>query len=110
MSDEEKDAPDLKVVIQIAENPEKGINSVLNLLKEMKFKEVEVVFHQEAIEAVLNPSLVSTLSPARVVACRNSLKAKGINEGKLPLGTIVVNAGVAEIVKRQSEGWIYLRV
>ncbi len=110
MKGEEKDASDLKVVVQISDNPERGVNSVVNLLREMKLGEVEVVFHQEAIGAVLDPSLVEKLSPAKVVACRNSLRAKSIDESSLPKGTIVVNAGVAEIVRRQSEGWIYLKV
>jgi intracellular sulfur oxidation DsrE/DsrF family protein len=107
---EEKDASDLRVVVQIASEPERGIRSVINLLKEMKLKEVEVIFHQEAIDAVLDPALVERLSPARVVACRNSLRSKGIEESLLPKGVQVVNAGVAEIVRRQGEGWIYIRV
>ncbi|BBG23023.1 hypothetical protein IC006_0307 [Sulfuracidifex tepidarius] len=110
MKGEEKDASDLKVVVQISEDPERGVKSVINLLREMKLGEVEVVFHQEAINAVLDPSLVEKLRPAKVVACRNSLKAKGIDESSLPRGTVVVNAGVAEIVRRQAEGWIYLKV
>ncbi|BBD73343.1 sulfur reductase DrsE [Sulfodiicoccus acidiphilus] len=100
----------MKVVVQVANDPEKGVNSVINLLREMDVGEVEVVFHQDAINAVLDPSLVGRLHPAKVVACRNSLRARGIDESTLPRGTVVVDAGVAEIVRRQAEGWIYLRV
>jgi hypothetical protein len=46
----------------------------------------------------------------KVIACRNSLKAQGITESSLVKGVKIVNSGVGEIVKKQSEGWIYLRL
>jgi intracellular sulfur oxidation DsrE/DsrF family protein len=44
-----------------------------------------------------------------VLACRNSLRALGMDEGELPGFVKVVPAGITELVRRQQEGWAYVR-
>lgn len=44
-----------------------------------------------------------------VVACNHSLQDLGISTDRLVDGVTVVPSGVAELVKRQREGWAYLR-
>lgn len=43
------------------------------------------------------------------VACRNALKMNGIAEEKLPGFITVVPAGITEIVKKQDEGYAYIK-
>ena len=45
----------------------------------------------------------------RFVACANSLSMLGIAKESLLESVDVVSAGVAELVKKQAEGWAYLR-
>ncbi len=44
-----------------------------------------------------------------VRACANTLRAMGIGEDRLLPGVEVVPAGVGHLVRRQLEGWAYLR-
>ncbi len=45
-----------------------------------------------------------------IVACRNSMRSRNITEDQLIDGVKIVNAGVAEIVRKQAEGWVYLKL
>lgn len=107
----------MKVVVQVSDSDKvaQAIKSVVNLLNDLggELEEVEVVFHQSAIVATTSAESVKPLldrERVKVVACRNSLKAQGISEDSLPRGVKVVTSGVGEIVRRQKEGWIYLRL
>lgn len=42
-------------------------------------------------------------------ACRNALKAQSIDEGSLPDFVTVVPAGITEIVRKQAEGYAYIK-
>jgi len=108
----------LKVVIQVSDinNVVQSLKSCRNLINEIPDAVVEVVFHQSAIGAVVKGSsfeddikdLISR--GVIVVACRNSMRDRGIKESDLIDGVTIVNAGVAEIVKRENEGWAYLKL
>lgn len=107
----------MKVVVQVSEKEKvtQAIRSVINLLNDLgeELEEVEVVFHQSAITATTSEESIKPLleiEKVRVIACRNSLKAQGISESSLVKGVKIVNSGVGEIVKKQREGWIYLRL
>ncbi|MCY0860000.1 MAG: DsrE family protein [Sulfolobaceae archaeon] len=106
----------MKVVVQISEREkvQQSIRSVINLVNELKdeLEEVEVVFHQSAIFATTDRELLKPLyrDKIKVVACKNSLIAQNIKEEALAEGIKIVNSGVAEIVRKQKEGWIYLRL
>ena len=43
------------------------------------------------------------------VACGNSMKAQHVDKADLTDGVRVANAGYVELMKRQQQGWIYLR-
>ena len=98
------------------DNVDQAITSCNNLINEMPDAEVEVVFHQSAINAVVKGSRVEERIKelmrrgVTVVACRNSMRSRNITEDQLIEGVRIVNAGVAEIVRRQAEGWYYLKL
>jgi intracellular sulfur oxidation DsrE/DsrF family protein len=43
------------------------------------------------------------------VACGNSMKAQNIDKADLTDGVGVAKAGYVEIMRRQQQGWVYLR-
>lgn len=108
----------LKVIIQVSDinNVVQSLKSCRNLINEIPDAVVEVVFHQSAIGAVVKGSsfendIKDLMSRGViVVACRNSMRDRGIKESDLINGVTIVNAGVAEIVKRENEGWTYLKL
>lgn len=107
----------MKVVVQVSEKEKvnQAVKSVINLLNDLgeELEEVEVVFHQSAITATTDEESIKPLlenEKVNVMACRNSLISQGINEGSLAEGVKIVNSGVGEVVRRQKEGWIYLRL
>ncbi|EWG07882.1 MAG: hypothetical protein ASUL_02524 [Candidatus Aramenus sulfurataquae] len=78
--------------------------------------QIEVVFHQDAIKGLTKDSeykdaIRELLSKGiGVMACRNSMNAFSLKEEDLLGNVKVVKSGVAEIVRKQAEGWIYLRL
>ena len=107
-----------RVIIQVSDldKVDGALVSCRNLLDDMPDAEVEVVFHQSAIEAVRKgtpreESVRDLMARgASVVACRNSMRTRNIGEEELITGVSIVRAGVGEIVRRQAEGWIYLKL
>ena len=78
--------------------------------------QVEVVFHGQAILAVLNDSLqfASRVKLAKekgvtLAVCNNSLKRLKIDPSKLMPETTVVPSAVVELIKKQADGWSYLK-
>lgn len=106
----------MKVVVQISDKDKvhQSIKSVINLLNELKdeLEEVEVVFHQSAIFATIDKNILEPLyrDKINIVACKNSMIAQKITDDMLAEKVKIVNSGVAEIVRKQKEGWIYLRL
>ncbi len=76
---------------------------------------VEVVAHGPGVELCTGESgLADTVSSLQsqgvaVCACANTLTARGLGEADLLPGVAVVDSGVAHLVRRQREGWSYLR-
>jgi intracellular sulfur oxidation DsrE/DsrF family protein len=78
--------------------------------------DIEVVFHGYAVKSLL---LVEKSFEARIKAakqkgvtlavCNNSLKRLNINPSELMSETTIVPSAVVEIIKKQSEGWAYLK-
>lgn len=107
-----------RVVVQIKdiEKAQQGIRSVINLYNDLKDVEIEVVFHQSAIKALLKDGQLKDKieelikNGIIIVGCRNSIIAQNLTEDSLIQGIKIVNSGVGEIVRKQSEGWIYLVV
>ncbi|WP_054853202.1 DsrE family protein [Vulcanisaeta distributa] len=109
----------LRVVAQVSDinNIDQALTSCNNLINEIPDVVVEVVFHQSAISAVVKGSSVEgrirdlmKRGGVIVVACRNSMRSRNIFEDQLIDGVKIVNAGVAEIVRKQAEGWAYLKL
>ena len=106
----------MKVVVQIKEMERvpQALKSVINLYNDSRGAEIEVVFHQSAIKALLKDSqtreIIEDLLKKNVliVGCENSLKAQSIPHESLIPGIKIVTSGVGEIVRKQSEGWVYL--
>ena len=78
--------------------------------------QIEVVFHGQAILAVLNDSLqfASRVKLAKekgvtLAVCNNSLKRLKIDPSKLMPETTVVPSAVVELIKKQADGWSYLK-
>ena len=78
--------------------------------------QVEVVFHGQAILAVLNDSLqfASRVKLAKekgvtLAVCNNSLKRLKIDPSRLMPETTVVPSAVVELIKKQADGWSYLK-
>ncbi len=98
------------------EKAKQALGSSRNLINELKSAKVEIVFNQEAInllkkgnqyhenvEELINRSV-------DIVACRNSMNVFSMKEEELIEGCRIVNAGVAEIAMKESEGWNYLKL
>ena len=78
--------------------------------------QVEVVFHGQAVFAVMNDSVqfASRVKLAKekgvtLAVCNNSLKRLKIDPSKLMPETTVVPSAVVELIKKQAEGWSYLK-
>jgi len=106
----------MKVVVQIKEieRVPKALKSAVNLYNDISGVEIEVVFYQSAIKALLKDSrtkeIIEDLMKKNIslVGCENSLKAQSIPHDSLIPAIKIVTSGVGEIVRRQSEGWVYL--
>lgn len=78
--------------------------------------QVEVVFHGQAIMAVMNDSMqfaarvkVAKEKGVTLAVCNNSLKRLKIDPSKLMPETTIVPSAVVELIKKQAEGWSYLK-
>ncbi len=78
--------------------------------------QVEVVFHGQAILALMNDSTqfaarvkVAKEKGVTLAVCNNSLKRLKIDPSKLMAETTVVPSAVVELIKKQAEGWSYLK-
>ncbi len=108
----------MKVVVQISDygSLAKAIRSVNNLKNEIPDAQIEVVIHQDAIKGLrrdgeYNDVIQGLINRGvEVMACRNSMNAFNLGESDLIEKVKVVKSGVAEVVRRQAEGWIYLRL
>lgn len=70
------------------------------------------MFHQSAIFATTDNKILEPLyrDNVTIVACKNSMVSQKIGEDMLAERVKVVNSGVAEMVRKQRNGWIYLRL
>lgn len=48
-------------------------------------------------------------SGVKIVACENTMKAQKLSKADMNMSVGYVPAGVVEIMKRQGEGWAYIR-
>lgn len=90
--------------------------NIANLRAEMgDSTPVELVAHGPGLDALLSASphaqaLAGLIAKGMVAsACANTLRGRQIDPAALVEGVRVVPAGVAQLVRRQREGWSYLR-
>ena len=114
----EKREPGVLVHLDEA-SPEKHASVLLNisnLLNELgEETQVELVVHGPGLLAVIaeaphSAKLGELLKRGvTVAACANTMRGLNISIDALTQGVHIVPSGVAELVRRQREGWAYLR-
>jgi intracellular sulfur oxidation DsrE/DsrF family protein len=118
-----KTAPATKnrIVIQINEEDTKKWNAVLanirNIQAELGTKNVAiaVVAISYGLGMLTADSLAANsvedalASGVEFIACGNSMTAQQIDKADLAKGVTIAKAGYVELMKRQQQGWTYLR-
>lgn len=116
----EREKKETGVVVHLDEAyPEKHASVLLNignLLNELgDGTQVELVVHGPGLLAVIaeaphSPKVSELLSRGVTVAsCANTMRGMNISVADLIEGVHVVPSGVAELVRRQRQGWAYIR-
>ncbi len=111
-----------KVVVDVAQSGDafdRAIGSVRNLLKALgpDHVTVEVVAHSAGIKLLVaadnaNTAELTELAKQGVIfaACENSMRANHLTKADLLPFAVPVDAGVAELVRRQHEGYAYVYI
>jgi intracellular sulfur oxidation DsrE/DsrF family protein len=111
----------LRVVVQVSEaDPARwnlALNNVQNMQEELGAAKVtvEIVAYGPGIgmlklDAVSNSRVSDAVKSGVVVlACENTMRNQKLVRADMHPGAGFVAAGVVEIVRRQQEGWAYLR-
>lgn len=90
-------------------------NNLRNARAELPDAVLELVVFGPAIEMLraqseMAPRLKEAIAAGvRVQACRNSMQGFGVAEADLVPGTAIVPSGVAHVIRRQAEGYAYVR-
>ena len=96
---------------------QKGLYRQLNnVLTAAPGIQVEVVFHNNAVYAMLKDTgyfkaQIMDLHKKGIVfaVCNNSLKARNIDTGRVMAEAFIVPAALIEMVKKQEDGWSYIK-
>lgn len=110
-----------RIVIQVNEDDAKKWNAVLanirNIQAELGPKNVAIalvaigpglgMLNAESLAANGVQDAIAT--GVEFLACGNSMKAQQVTQDDLVAGVGVATAGYVELMKRQQQGWIYLR-
>lgn len=110
-----------RIVMQVSDSePAKwnlALNNARNIQSDLGAKnvDIEIVAYGPGIGMLKNGSAVAqrideaTLSGVKVIACENTMHAQKLTKADMMSGIAYVPAGVVEIMKRQQEGWSYIR-
>ncbi|HET7261036.1 MAG TPA: DsrE family protein [Casimicrobiaceae bacterium] len=109
-----------RVVVQVSDNdPAKwnlALNNAHNLQEALgKNLEIEIVAYGPGIAMLQAESIVGNRiddavhAGVTVSACQNTMRGHKLTKADMLNGINYVPAGVVEIMKRQQEGWAYLR-
>lgn len=109
-----------RVVVQVSDNdPAKwnlALNNAHNLQEALgKDLEIEIVAYGPGIAMLQAESIVGNRiddavhAGVTVSACQNTMRGHKLTKADMLNGINYVPAGVVEIMKRQQEGWAYLR-
>jgi hypothetical protein len=111
----------LKAVVQVSDADEArwnlALNNVRNVQKDVGADKVdiELVVYGPGLGMLKDDSVVANrvqealAAGVRVLACRNTMQAQHVTEANMLPGIGFVQAGVVEIIRKQSEGYGYLR-
>lgn len=109
-----------KVLFHVSDNEvwPKALTNIVNFLKDVDQAEVEVVANAAGVKAYFETETKQELLEQMgklaqqgilFTACRNALKAHALEEVKLPVFVQGVPGGITELVKKQAEGFIYIK-
>jgi uncharacterized protein len=110
-----------RVVVQVSEDDPARWNLALNNIRNLQQDlgaaniAIELVAYGPGIgmlklESTVGPRLLeATNSGVAVNACENTMRGQKLVKADMLANVTYVPAGVVEIVKRQQEGWAYLR-
>jgi len=110
-----------RVVIQVSEgDPARwglALNNARNLQQDLGAEnvDIEIVAYGPGLSMLKVGSPVtsrideSVLSGMKVAACENTMANQNVKKGEIIPGVSFVPAGVVEIMRKQQEGWAYLR-
>lgn len=116
-----KDAAHVRVVFQVSDDDAKKWNLALNNVKNVQQElgatnvEIEIVTYGPGINMLKFESTVSDRvdealkSGIKIVACENTMKAMKIGKADMMSTIGYVPGGVVEIIKKQIEGFAYIR-
>ena len=89
------------------------VNNVLNVEPATK---IELVFHGDAVYAMLRDTGYFKEELRKLVqrgvllaVCNNSIKKRNINPSRLIAESFVVPSAFAELIRKQQEGWSYIK-
>lgn len=108
---------DIVIGVSDKDKVEAALSNAQNLQREFgaACANIEIVNFSAAVTLLGPMSPKATLikealqNGVKLVACQNSMNKFKMTEDDLFPGITTVPSGVAEIVRRQKEGWVYLR-
>jgi intracellular sulfur oxidation DsrE/DsrF family protein len=110
-----------RVVIQVSDNDPGKWNLALNNARNVQADlgmdnvDVEVVAYGPGLPMLRKESAVAqriasaSSQGVSVIACENTMKNTKVDRDQILPGVAFVDAGVVHIMKRQREGWAYVR-
>lgn len=110
-----------RVVIQVSDNDPARWNLALNNAKNLQSDlgadnvQIEIVAYGPGLAMLKTGSPVaprideSVLSGMTISACENTMANQKVTRDQILPGVAFVPAGVVEIMRRQQEGWTYIR-
>jgi hypothetical protein len=110
----------LKVVWDVSDGDTTTTSGVFrqinNALVQVPDLQIEVVFHGPAIYMLVKDSTVfiSRIKSAKekgvvLSACNNSMKRFKVDSSQLVEEAIIIPSAIVELIRKQSEGWSYLK-
>lgn len=114
-----KHSPRNQVVFQVSDNdPARWnlvLNNVKNLQKELGKVQIEIVAFGPGINMLKFDSEVggrlqeAADSGVFIAACGNTMKAQNLTPADMHPAAKVVPAGIVELMRKQQQGWAYIR-
>lgn len=110
-----------RIIMQLSTADTLEHKGLLNNLKHLKegwgdSVQIEVVVHGPGLDMVTKGKATQAEAiqkmigkGVRFVACRNTMKQKGITDELILPNVGFVDMGIGEIVRKQEEGWTYIK-